>query len=129
MITVDGIQYRVTVVPDTLKRVAQLIEGRNASDMMSGRHERDLMGTRIPYEMRIEPDWVNYADYDALFDALAQPADSHIVTVPYGQTTLTFAAMIQTVSDGLIGEANGINRWHGMQVSFQPITPQKVVAT
>ena len=123
-ITVDGNTYRVHVVPDTVKRIAELIEGPVSGDMLSDRHERDLSGTKFTYQMRIEPDWVNYADYDSLFSLLATPTDSHSVTLPFGQSTITFDAMIQSVDDGLIGNALGVNRWHGMTVRFVPIEPQ-----
>lgn len=123
-ITVDGITYRVHVVPDTIKRLAELIEGPTKGDMLNDRHERDLTGTKLTYQMQIEPDWVNYADYDSLFAQLASPTNTHSVTMPFGQSTITFDAMIQSVNDGLIGNALGVNRWHGMTVRFIPVAPQ-----
>lgn len=124
-ITIDGTTYRVRVKPDTIRRIAALIEGPNAGDMFSGRHERDLIGTKYSYRLEIEPDWVKYADYDAFYDAITAPVDSHIVSLPFGQSTLTFNAMIETVEDTLIGKANGVNRWHGLTVHFKPQSVQR----
>lgn len=124
----DARTYDVHVVPDSVKRLAQLLEGVNAGDMLSGLRKRDLKGTNISYTLQIEPKWTNPAEYDALFDRLADPVDTHAITLPYGQTTLTFDAMVQTVEDGLIGEALGVNRWHGLSVKFIPIFPQKAVS-
>lgn len=124
-ITVDGVTYHVRVKPDTIRRIAQLIEGPNAGDMLSGRHERNLIGTKYTYQMDIEPDWQNYADYDSFYYAITAPADSHTITVPFCQTTLTFDAMIETVEDRLIGEANGVNRWHDLTIQFKPINIQR----
>lgn len=124
-ISVDGTVYNVHVVPDTVKRVAALIEGKLAGDMLDGSRTRDLKGTRISYQLRIEPVWTDPASYDALFDALSDPVDAHAVVLPYGQTTITFDAMIETVEDGLIGNANDVNRWHGMTVGFKPLFLQK----
>ena len=67
---VDGRNYNVHVVPDSVKRIAELLEGPLADDMLSGRRERDLKGTRIGYQLHIEPVWTDPTDYDALFDAL-----------------------------------------------------------
>ena len=124
-ITVDGTTYNVHVVPDSVKRVAELLEGPLAGDMLSGRHERDLVGTRYSYQLHVEPVWTDPTDYDAFYDAVTDPVSSHTVVLPYGQTTISFDAMIQTVEDTLIGAANGVNRWHGLTVSFEPVAPQK----
>ena len=124
-ITIDGRTYNVHAVPDSVKRVAELLEGPLAGDMLSGRHERDLVGTKYRYQLHVEPVWTDPTDYDAFYDAVTAPADSHTVALPYGQTTIVFDAMIQTVEDTLIGAANGVNRWHGLIVSFEPVAPQK----
>ena len=124
-ITVDGTTYNVHVVPDSVKRVAELLEGPLADDMLSGRRERDLIGTKYKYQLHIEPVWTDPTDYDAFYDAVTNPLSSHTVVLPYGQTTISFDAMIATVEDTLIGEANGVNRWHGMIINFDPIAPQK----
>lgn len=124
-ITVDGTTYNVHVVPDSVKRVAELLEGPLADDMLSGRRERDLVGTKYSYQLHVEPVWTDPTDYDAFYDAVTNPLSSHTVVLPYGQTTISFDAMIATVEDTLIGEANGVNRWHGMIVNFDPIAPQK----
>lgn len=123
-ITIDGSIYRVRVKPDTIRRIAQLVEGPLAGDMCSGRHERDLIGTKYSYQLDIEPDWVNYADYDSFYEAITAPVPTHRITVPFGQGTISFFAMIETVEDTLIGTANGVNRWHGLTVHFKPQEPQ-----
>ena len=122
---VDGRSYNVHVVPDSVKRIAELLEGPLADDMLSGRRERDLKGTRIGYQLHIEPVWTDPTDYDALFDALSDPVDAHTLVLPYGQTTITFEAMVDRVEDTLIGKANGVNRWHGLILTITPQSPQK----
>ena len=124
-ISVDGTTYNVHVVPDSVKRIAQLLEGPNAGDMLSGRHERDLKGTRYAYRLHVEPVWQDPAAYDAFYEAITAPLSSHTVVLPYGQTTIAFEAMIESVEDTLIGEALGVNRWHGCSVGFTPLSPQK----
>lgn len=128
-LVVDGTAYRVRVVYNSLVRAFELREGPNAGDMLSGRHERDLIGTKYTYEMEIEPDPRYQSDYDALYDKLSDPVTSHTVTVPYGQSTLTYAAMIERGSDTYKGEFAAQRRWGGLTVAFKALTVQKEAAT
>ena len=124
-VLMDGVTYRVRVVYNTLVRAFNLIEGPNAGEMLSGRHERDLVGTKYTYEMGVEPDPRYQADYDAFFDAISDPVVSHTITVPNGQNSLTFAAMIEGGSDTYRGQVGGQRRWGGLTVTFKAISVQK----
>lgn len=125
-LTMDGTTYRVRIVYDTLQRAFQLFEGDNADYMLSGRYERDLIGTNYTYQMAIEPDEKHQADYDAFFDAISDPQNYHTITVPYGQSTLTYQAMVLEGSDTFKGFLSGVKQWGGLVVTFKPITVQKV---
>lgn len=125
----DGVTYRVRVVYNSLVRAFELVEGPNAGDMFSGRHERDLIGTKYTYSMQIEPNPRYPADYDAFFDALSDPVPSHTITVPNGQNSLTFAAMIEAGSDTYKGKVAGMRRYGGLSVTFKAIGIQKEPAT
>ena len=128
-ILMDGVTYRVRVVYNTLVRAFELIEGPNAGEMLSGRHERDLIGTKYTYEMGVEPDPRYQSDYDAFFEALSNAVVSHTITVPNGQGTLTFAAMIESGSDTYRGKLGGQRRWGGLTVTFKAISVQKEPTT
>lgn len=121
----DGIEYRVRIVYNSLVRAFELQEGVNAGEMLSGRYERDLIGTKYTYEMAIEPDPQHLEDYDALYDALSDPISSHSITVPYGQATLTYDAMIESGADTYKGQLIGMKRWGGLTVMFKAIDVQK----
>ena len=123
----DGRTYRVRLVYNTLVRAFELLEGPNAGYMLSKRHERDLAGTGFSYSMGIEPDPEYPGDYDDLFDALSNPVSSHVITVPYGQTTMTYAAEITGGSDTYKGTLSGVEQWGGLTVDFRYISPQKAV--
>lgn len=124
-LTMDGTTYRVRVRYDTYIDSFQLIEGPNAGDMLSGRHERDLVGSSDTYEMAVEPDWSYPSDFDAFYDALRAPVDSHTITVLDGQNTVTYEAMIQSGQRTYKGLLGGVHRWAGMVVRFVPVTPQR----
>lgn len=123
-ITMDGVTYRVRVVYDTYADEFELIEGPNAGDMLSGRHERDLIGTRATYEMGVEPDPRYPQDFDAFYAAVRAPVVSHSITVFDGQSTLTYNAMIERGSRVYRGTLGGVRRYGGATIRFVPVTPQ-----
>ena len=91
-VKLDGTLYHVRVVFNTLEQAFELMEGPNAGDMLSGRHERDLQGTAYSYQFGVERDPAHPDDYDAFFWAVSTPVDSHTVEMPSGQSTMTFIA-------------------------------------
>lgn len=125
-VKLDGTLYHVRVVFNTLEQAFELIEGPNAGDMLSGRHERDLLGTAYSYQFGVERDPAHPGDYDAFFWAISAPVDSHTVEMPNGQSTLTFDAMIQSGRHVLGARLGGRNHWTGLVVNYTPITPQRV---
>ena len=63
-ITMDGKTYRVRVVYPSVEESARLVEGPNAGDMLSGRRERDLVGTYYDHTLSVEPAPRYPQDYD-----------------------------------------------------------------
>lgn len=124
-ITMDGIFYDVRVKYDTLDRAFRLTEGVNAGDMLSGRHERDLVGTYYDYSLQVEPNPKNRAAYDAFYQAISTPQDTHSIMLPYGQETITFDAMVESGTDRYRGEVSGESRWTGLTVQFSAVKPQR----
>ena len=124
-IVMDGVTYRLRVVYDSLIRAFELMEGVNAGEMISGRHERDLLGTGYTYQMQVEPDPRYPTDYDAFFHAISAPVDSHTIVMPYGQTTITYEAMIESGQDTYQGMVAGRARWRGLTVQYRYIEPQR----
>ena len=128
-LNMDGTTYRVRIVYDTLVRSFELLEGVNAGEMLSGRHERDLLGTGYTYQMQVEPDPLCPTDYDAFVDAISAPVDSHIIIMPYGQSTITYEAMVESGQDTYRGIVSGRTRWRGLTVQYRYIEPQRVPET
>lgn len=118
-IVVDGVTYRVRIVYNTLVRDFALKEGPLAGDVLSGRHERDLLGTTYSYSMQIDSDPRYQSDYDALYEVLSAPVSVHRVTVPYGNSTITYNAMIDGGSDVSQGKVAGVRRWSKLAITFR----------
>lgn len=128
-ITMDGVAYRLFVRYESLGRSFRLEDGDNAGKMLSGYQKRDLIGTYYDYSMQVEPDPAAPGDYDAFFDAISAPVDSHSLTLPYGQSTITFDAMVTSGDDAYQGKVAGRQRWGGLQVQFTAQAPQKEPTT
>ena len=128
-LNMDGTTYRVRIVYDTLVRSFELLEGVNAGEMLSGRHERDLLGTGYTYQMQVEPDPRYPTDYDAFFEAISAPVDSHTIIMPYGQTNITYEAMVESGQDTYQGTVAGQTKWRGLTVQYRYIEPQRVPET
>lgn len=124
-IVMDGITYRVRTVYNTMERSFQLTEGPNAGNMLSTRRERDLLGTAYSYELQIEADPAYPEEYDGFYEAISAPVDSHTLTLPYGQGTITFEAMIQSGTDVYKGIMGGKKRWGNLTVVYTPIEVQR----
>lgn len=122
----DGVTYQVRIVYNTLARAFSILEGANAGTMISGRDERDLIGTKYTYEMAIEPDPMYQSDYDAFYEAISEPVPSHQITVPYGQGVLTYEAAIVGGKDAYDGILSGVKQWGGLTVQFKAIKCQRV---
>lgn len=124
-ITVDGVEYKVNLKYASLGRSFSLHEGDHGGEVLTGRTKRDILGTDYGYELAIEQDPDNPQDYDLLYEVLSAPVESHIVTFPYGQTTLTYEAMITDGNDTYGGTYAGVELWNGLTIHFEPIEPQR----
>lgn len=125
LVKMDGIVYNVRVTYDSLHLHFALVEGDNAATMLNDYDFRDLQGTKYGHEMQVEPDPAHPEDYDAFFYAISAPVPTHLVELPFGQSTITYEAK---VTDGDItfgGKLAGKNRWKGLVVRFSAIQPQR----
>lgn len=115
MFIVDGTQYDGVL---TLARRAVIDEDENGGKALNGDVIRSVTGTRYEYELGIDSDGMTPALYDALYEALTAPADSHSVTMPYGQSTLSFTAYITSADDALERYDGDTPVWGGLKLRF-----------
>lgn len=124
-IVMDGTTYNLRVQYETIGRSFRLEDGENAGKMISGLYERDLVGTYYDYSMSVEPEPGSEADYDAFYEVISAPVQSHSITMPYGQGTMTFDAMVYEGTDLYRGMVAGQRKWAGLQVTFSAKGPQR----
>lgn len=121
---IDGKGYSGVGV-ESLKRSFRIPDGTNAGDMLSGDYERDLVGTYYDYDLVITTSDLAVNEYDALFEALSAPVNSHMVQMPYGMSSITFEAMIESGEDELIPMDDG-TWWGNLNVSIRAKKPQRL---
>lgn len=120
---VDGRAFSVGVTK--LTRQVEIRDGGNAGNVLSGRYRRDIIGIFYTYILEISAAGMSQEDYDALQAVLISPVESHLVTMPDGQGTITYEAYVQAVNDALeISEDTG-NQWGNMTVEFRATAPQR----
>jgi hypothetical protein len=87
--------------------------------------DRDIIGTYYTYVIEIDNSKCNNADYDEFYDIITAPVESHDVTFPYGQSTLSFKAYTANATDEIKRiDKNGTN-WTGLSVQFTAMKPQR----
>lgn len=123
--TLDGKAYNVFVPQGGIKRSGQIVDGENSGRSLSGNMIRDVIGTYYNYSISVDVQQLSVSEYDALYDAITAPVDYHMLTVPYGQGTLTFKAYITSGDDVLETMADGMNRWGQLTMSFIAMAPQR----
>lgn len=124
VLTVDGVEYRSIHVV-RLKRSFAVMDGENAGRTMDAAMQRDVLGTFYNYSLEIDPVECSPEEYDALYEALSAPVDSHTVTFPYGRDVLTFEAYVSNGEDELFDASSGVNRWDNLTINFIAMSPQR----
>lgn len=122
--TVDGVEYPNIHVTN-LKRSFSVLDGDNAGRTMDGAMHRDIIGTYFNYSVEIDPDDSDPDEYDALYEVLSSPVDSHTVSFPYGRSVLTFEAYVANGEDELFSLYNDFGRWHNFTINFVAMNPQR----
>ena len=124
--TLDGVEYsKLHVI--SLKRSFAVLDGENAGRTMDGAMQRDIIGTYYNYSLEIDPAESDPEEYDAFFETISAPVDSHAVSFPYGQSTLSFEAYVSNGEDELWDIFQAKNRWNNLTVNFIAMNPQRSV--
>lgn len=123
-ITLDGQTYPHIHIA-SLKRSFSVLDGEAAGRVMTGRMERDVIGTYYNYAAEIDADDANPSEYDAFYEAISAPVDSHVLKVPYAQTTIEFDAYVSNGQDELEFMMKDQNRWGGLSFNFIAMEPRR----
>lgn len=126
VVTIDGASFDVGV--EYIKRQARIEDGSNAGNSKRGDWIRDVYGTYYDYILAFDTSaGLSLTDYDTLYSILTAPVEFHTLVVPYGQSTLTFAAGITGAEDNVILMDDG-TVWGNLSITFRAKSPQRVVS-
>lgn len=124
ILSLDGKDYpNLHVV--SLKRSFAVLDGDNAGRVMTGAMTRDIIDTYYNYSMEIDPVSSDLSEYDEFYEAISAPVDSHVLTVPYAQTTLTFDAYVANGEDELVSKYGSRNDWQNLAINFVAMKPKR----
>ena len=126
VVTIDGASFDVGV--EYIKRQARIEDGPNAGNSKRGDWIRDVYGTFYDYILAFDTSaGLTRADYDTLYSVITAPVEFHTLVVPYGQSTLTFAAGITGAEDNVILMDDG-TVWGNLSITFRAKSPQRVAS-
>lgn len=121
----DGTAYHVGV--EELERNFSVTDTEQSGRTADYAMHRDIIGTFYNYTMKVYPMIGDLESYDAFYDAISDPNyESHEMTFPYGQETLTFRAYVSQGKDKL-KRRSGRNLWgsEGLSLTFTAMEPQR----
>ena len=126
VVTIDGASFDVGV--EYIKRQARIEDGPNAGNSKRGDWIRDVYGTYYDYILAFDTSaGLSRSDYDTLYSILTAPVEFHTLVVPYGQSTLSFAAGITGAEDNVILMDDG-TVWGNLSITFRAKSPQRVAS-
>lgn len=123
VVKIDNIYFDVRIPENGIKRSFYIADTDNAGRKIDGTMERDIVGTYYNYTIQFDTQYMSHEEYDMLYLKLSAPVDFHIITVPFGQTTLTFNAYMANGSDILNRITNGKNYWKNLSIDFVAMEP------
>ena len=123
-IILDGVHYDKLHIA-ALKRNGEVLDGENAGRAKSGGMIRDIIGTYYNYTATIDADEGSAAQYDAFYEQITAPVNSHTVTFPYGQGTITYNAYVSKASDEVKSITDTETRWGSLSFDFIAMSPYR----
>lgn len=121
----DNRYFNVRIPEGGITRSFSIADTDKAGRVLSGSMVRDIIGTYYNYSIQIDTNLLSKAEYDALYELLSSPQDYHTLTVPYGQTTITFKAYITEGQDTLVRQDKNGNKWKGLTINFIAVDPYR----
>lgn len=124
-VVMDGMTYKVRVKSnEPFEESFRIEDGENNMILLNGEESRDVLGTYYDHTLSIEPD-PRYLSVMTASTSDSAPVDYHTITMPHGQTDMSYKAKVVSGSHKLRGKINGKRYYYGLQVQFQPLAPQR----
>ena len=125
LVSVDGKYYNIRIPRKGIERNFEILDGESAKRLLSGRMDRDIIGTYYNYTIRFDFLGEDPTEYDELWETLSAPVDYHTIIVPYAQSTLVFEAYVSKGRDVLDLQDDETNRWSDLSINFIAMEPKR----
>ena len=122
--SIDGRYFNVFIPEGGIKRKFNVADTDAATRSLSGKMIRDVIGTFYNYTIEINTNYLSPDEYDAFYELISSPADSHVMRLPYGKSgSIQIEAYITTGEDTLVIVRNGQNKWSNLSVNIIAMEP------
>jgi len=122
LFTIDGEGYNVHVT--RLTRKFSVLDTENTGRTLDGQMYRDPIGTFYNYSMTVSPNSGDPGAMDAFWEAISQPAGSHVCVFPYGQKWLTQRMYVTGGEQDMLLMQPKANHWGEITVDFVAMEPK-----
>lgn len=125
-IKLNGIEFDADVAISAYTRSFNVLDGKNAGRVMTGRMIRDVIGTYIGHKVRVFRRGNNYDGLDAFWDYLVEHSvdDFVLLEAADGQTTIEYEAYYTSGTQEIEKVENGVNYWGEIEINFIPMEAQ-----
>lgn len=114
--TVDGKAYPGLAVMELKRSFSVLDTANSGRTIADGKMHRDIIGTYYNYELTLKI--MNQQQYDDFYEIISSPTTSHVVTLPYGQGSMTMDAYVTDGEDSLKLITEKGNLWDEITIKF-----------
>lgn len=122
---INDTEYAVKVSADQpIRRTPVKVYGINQGTALNGRDIEDLIGIKLSFTLRIEPEEGRMPQYQLVYAKLRQTSGPITVSLPYSGSGLTdYVCKVVSFTDEYDGDAGGSAHWKGLTVTLQTVEP------
>lgn len=120
----DGIAYNVCV--SKMTRKFSVLDTDKTGRTQDGEMFRDIVGTFYNYSMTVEQLGSDTDSFDAFWEAISQPVESHVCVFPYNQSTMTQRMYVTSGEQDLLRKTPEKSNWGSVTVSYIATSPKVI---
>ena len=79
--SIDGRYFNVFIPQDGIERNFAVVDTDDAGRVLTGAMERDIIGTFYNYTIKLNTNFLSFAEYDELYEILSSPEEYHWIIV------------------------------------------------
>lgn len=125
---IDGVEYdSKEIAIKSLTRSFQVLDGAKAGRSLGGDMLRDIVGTYYNYTIAFDAKIGHEDAYNRLYETLSAPVNSHTISLPFANETITQKMYVTSGSDKLIRfSKDGENFFTELSINFVSMSPFRI---